>query len=205
MSAQDLVLLVADKDTEMSLRGILARREALGIRTVRYSIYVHPEHDPGCRLRAHHFLRHFANGYDHALVVFDREGSGQDTATRDELDSDLEKRLNKSGWGHRAAVVVTDPELEAWVWSDSPHVDQVLGWAGRKPPLRQWLQERGFLQPGQVKPPRPKEAMLAALCDVRKPPSSSLFERLAQTVSFDRCTDDAFAKLSRTLKGWFPT
>lgn len=204
MSAQDLVLLVADKDTEMSVRGILARRETLGIRSVRYSVYVHPEHDPGCRLRAHQFLRSFVNLYHHALVIFDREGCGRDAASRDELESDLEMRLNKSGWGDRAAVVVADPELEAWVWSDSPHVDEVLGWMGRNPNLRLWLQQRGFLLANQLKPARPKEAMLAALCAAHRPPSSSLFERLAHAVSFARCTDAAFAKLTQVLKRWVP-
>jgi hypothetical protein len=33
--------------------------------------------------------------------------------------------LFTSGWENRAAAVVLDPELEIWVWSDSPEVEAV--------------------------------------------------------------------------------
>jgi hypothetical protein len=44
----DLVLLVADKNIEHGLRGLLSRPQALGIRSVTSKTYVHPQRDPGC-------------------------------------------------------------------------------------------------------------------------------------------------------------
>jgi hypothetical protein len=203
MSDVDLIVLAADKDIEFGLRGILSRHEALSIRPVRYDVFVHPEHDPGCLLRSHLLLRAFHRRYRHAMVVFDLRGAGRERASRQELETEVEKQL-AADWDDRAAAVVIDPEVEAWVWSDSPHVARVLGWEGRRPNLREWLEESGFTQPGEAKPPRPKESMRAALREVGKPPSSALFEMLAQSVSLARCTDGSFAKLLAVLRTWFP-
>lgn len=165
----DLVILVADQNIKVVTDGLLSRHHSLRIRPVRFGTFVHPEHDPGCLRRAHGFLRSFASEYDYALVVFDREGCGKEGASAQELEAEVETALARSGWEDRAATIVLDPELEAWVWSDSPHVDRILGWAGRTPNLRTWLVGERFLQEGEFKPARPKEAMERALREVRRP------------------------------------
>lgn len=73
---QDLVVLVADKDMEFALRGLLSRQQALQIRRVKADIYVHTERDPGCYLRSHEFLISMAGKYDKAIVLFDHDGCG---------------------------------------------------------------------------------------------------------------------------------
>jgi hypothetical protein len=200
----ELVVLVADKDMELAIKGILDRAQAIGIRKLMPVVHVHPERDPGCLLRGHDFLSLFRNQFAHALILLDLEGCGQERSTREVLEADIEKRLSQSGWGDRAAAVVIDPELEMWVWSDSPQVDTVLGWQGRSPDLRSWLKARDFLQEGQDKPERPKEAMELALRTARKSRSSSLYDQLARQVSLGRCVDPAFIKLKTTLQTWFP-
>ena len=204
---QGLVVLTACGNAEHALRGILGRHESLGIRAVAAEFHVHPERDPGVFLRAHDFLRTFRNTHAHALVLLDREGSGREwQQTREEMEAAMEDRLAHSGWtdGDFAAVV-TDPELDVWVWSDSPHVDEVLGWAGRRPDLRSWLRSppRCFLTEASPKPARPKEALQAALREARKPRSSAMYRQLASKVSLDRCTDPAFVKLRDVLRRWF--
>lgn len=201
---KDLICLVADKNAEQSILSLLDRPDALGIRHVTFEVLVHPEHDPGCFLRSPELLRSFANRFTHAIVVFDREGCGREEDSRKELELDLEKRLSRTGWQKRAAAIVLDPELEAWVWSDSPHVDAALGWAGRNPDLRSWLQDHDLLDPHGPKPGRPKEAVERALQVVRKPRSSALYRQLAQEVGLARCVDPSFSKLRRTLRRWFP-
>jgi hypothetical protein len=204
LSRKDLVCLVADKNMEASLRGILSRSQSLQIRQVNFDLFVHPDRDPGCLLRSHDFLRPFANHYEHALVVLDQEGCGQRGVGRSELETGIEGRLGGAGWADRAAAVVIAPELENWVWSDSPHVDRALGWEGKAVPLRSWLQEEGLLQAGSTKPSEPKRAVELVLRTVRTPRSSAIYLALAQSVSTERCTDPAFAKLRRCLRGWFP-
>lgn len=201
---KDLILLVADKNMGASLKGLLSRFQALGFRRVIFDLYVHPERDPGCLLRGHDFLRPFAGLYERALVLLDRSGCGREAAERSVLESQLEERLGKSGWEDRAAAVVISPELENWVWSDSPHVERALGWERGPAPLRSWLQDKGLLEAGAAKPTQPKEAVELALKTVRTPRSSSIYLELARSVSTDRCTDPAFLKLKRCLQAWFP-
>jgi len=198
-----LVVLVADQPMLFSLRGLLSRHGALEIRSLTHDIYPHPEHDPGCLLRGHDFLRLYVRQYMHALVVFDLEGCGREQSSRSELEQEVEGRLSHSGWGDRAAAIAINPELEIWIWSDSPHVDSVLGWSGRQPDLRSWLVRERFAESPQGKPHKPKEAFERALRVAHRPKSSSLYRQLAERVGLERCVDPAFLKLKATLRKWF--
>lgn len=200
---KDLLVLVADKDMELTIKGLLNRHQALHIRPVSSEVYTHSEHDPGCLLRGHDFLRPFIQQYTYAMVMLDRAGCGRESASRTELEHEIEQRLSQSGWDNRSAAVVVDPELEIWVWSDSPHVARVLGWEGRQPDLRTWLQEKAFVQAGQVKPDDPKGAVEQALREARKPRSSAIYAELARLVRFQDCVDPAFVKFKQVLQQWF--
>jgi len=202
--SKDLVILVADRNIEYVMKGLLSRPKALMMREITYDIFGHPEHDAGCLLHGCDFLRPFVNRYSHALIILDHEGCGQEQKRRTELENNIENQLANSGWHNRAVAIVIEPELENWVWSDSPHVDSVLGWEGRQPDLKSWLNIQGFLNEGQNKPVHPKEAMEMALKNVKKARSSALFLQLAQKVSVDRCTDPSFVKLKTVLAAWFP-
>jgi hypothetical protein len=201
---KDLLVLVPDINMDFTVQGLLASHHRLGVRPLTFDLYRHPHRDPGCLRESTEFLRAFSTSHRHALVMFDRQGSGQESSSREDLESELEKLLEASGWGDRAAVIVLDPELEVWVWSDSPRVDDVLGWKGKQPDLRTWLAKQGFVETTAEKPRKPKEAFRSALRMVRKPPSSALFRELAQRVGLARCTDPSLEKLLTTLRGWFP-
>ena len=199
----DLVALVPCANMEFAIRGLLWRHQALGIRPLSARILKHPHRDSGCRTRGVELLRNYVGKYRHALLLFDREGSGDESRGREDMETDRENALRRAGWGDAAAAVVLDPELEIWVWSDSPHVADVLGWRSRTPSVRDWLQAQGFLRKGQAKPSRPKEAMQEVLRMAGRPPSSALFLELAQKVSLQRCRDEAFLKLKGLLRRWF--
>jgi hypothetical protein len=201
---KDLVVLTADREMEFALRGILSRKDSLGIRDIKVDFVTHPEHDPGCLLRAHDFLKSFTNRYDHSLVLLDREGCGRETTDRQQLESQIETLLSGTGWEDRAAAVVIDPELEIWIWSDSPHVETILGWQGKEPRLHTWLRQRGYLTVEQkIKPDLPKEALRDALRMAKKAFSSSIYQQIATKVSFERCVDASFVKLKIVLQQWF--
>lgn len=131
------------------------------------------------------------------------DGCGQEGLSRAALEQQVEARLFAAGWGDRAAVVVIDPELEAWVWNDSPHVAMALGWEAGESSLKEWLKEKGWLPEGRTKPTQPKTAVEEALRLSRRPRSSSVYLQLAQKVSFDRCVDASFLKLRQVLSRWF--
>jgi hypothetical protein len=62
-------------------------------------------------------------------VLFDYYGCGAEhEMAPEEIEDEVEEKLSRSGWEDRARCVVIDPELEVWVWSDSPEVDRCLGW-----------------------------------------------------------------------------
>lgn len=201
---KDLAVLIADKNIEGTLRGLLSRPQSLGLREIYCDLYVHPERDPGCLLRGHDFLRTFTYTHAHALVVFDREGCGREEEERTTLEHQVEDRLSSSGWGDRAAAVVIDPELEIWVWNDSPHVEGALGWKSTEMPLKDWLRQQGWLHEGESKPTQPKTAVEEALRLAGRPKSSAIYRELARQVSTKRCVDAAFLKLRQTLTAWFP-
>jgi len=198
-----LIVLTADDNAESALLGLFSRCEAMGISQVSPDIFVHPHRDPGCCLEAVDFLRNFAGSYEHALVMFDHQGCGRENQPPSALEQHLEQRLSRSGWEDRAEAIVIEPELDVWVWSDSPHVDAALGWRETQPKLRAWLQQAGYLRGGEAKPGRPKEALEKALRMARQPRSSMLYRRLAEKVSFRRCQDPAFVKLKNVLRRWF--
>ena len=203
---KDLVILAADKNIEQTLRGLLGRTAALRIRNVTADVFVHPERDPGCARRGAEFLNkhRFLNQYRFGLLMFDHEGSGRENLSPQGLQNEINTEFDHSEWGERARTIVLVPELEAWVWNDSPHVDDVAGWKGRQPSLRRWLRENGLMIEGQSKPERPKEAFEAALRRARKPRSSSLYLQIAQRVSLAKCEDKAFLEFKKILRNWFP-
>lgn len=203
-TSKDLVVLVPDDGYVKVLANMLARPDALGIRPVRVDIEFHAHRDPGCLRESADFLRRYHTVHDHALVCFDRDGCGKEKLEPQELEQRVERQLARNGWDARAEVVVVDPELEAWVWADSPHVAACLGWSKQRQGLREWLAQEGLWRRSRNKPSDPKEAFQAALRKVRKRKSNAIFGELAGRVHFDGCTDRAFCKLRRILRRWFP-
>ena len=204
MNRKDLVVLAADKDMEYALKGLLSRPQALGIRAIEADIRVHPGHDPACAGRGVEYLSSFSEYYHYGLLLFDHEGSGREQTQPQALQEALNRDFVHSAWGERARAIVLSPELEVWVWSNSPHIDDVAGWKDRQPSLRSWMVEQGWLEEGEVKPRRPKEALQAALREARIPRSPSLYQRIAERVSLRRCEDRAFLKFKDILGSWFP-
>jgi hypothetical protein len=200
----DLVALVPGADEKATLEALLSHRQAsLGIRQLRCRVLKHHRRDPGCFHEAPDVLRGYARLASHALVLLDREGSGQEHLGREEIAADLRHRLTINGWNDRAAAIVVDPELEVWVWSDSPWVENVLGWKQSGSRIRQWLIDRGW-PADRPKPTRPKECLEAVLRQTTRRFSSSIFGELAQSVGLEDCTDPAFVDLRSVLRAWFP-
>jgi hypothetical protein len=198
----DLVILVPDKDTEQAMTGLLSRCKSLEVRPPSYRILVHPQKDPGCYHTGHELVRAFRNEAQHALILFDQAWEGAPSHNGGELEAQVKARLQRD-WEERAKCVVIEPELEAWVWSASPHVPEILGWQGREPDLRSWLLQEGLWPADAPKPPDPESAFVRAVRVVRQPPSAALFRRLAEKVSLQRCTDPAFLRLVGVLQRWF--
>jgi hypothetical protein len=161
--------------------------------------------DAGCRKNAVDLLRVPQNTHRHAILFFDRHGCGDDEKSCDRIVSEIENQLHSSGWETNcAAVIVFDPELEAWTWSDSPKVADILGWKGDIRALKAFIRKKNLLKAGENKPADPKEAMRTALRYVGRPCTAPVFSELAEKVSVRGCNDPSFNKFSKILQRWFP-
>ena len=199
---EDLFVLAADLELANALEGLLSRSNDLGIRDIAFDIERHPNRDSGCRSDAVEYLRPYHGRYRYALVVFDHHGCGS-LQTREQIQKTLEQQLSRNGWENGAKVIVIEPELEVWVWSNSPAVSRVLGWGDRYDELRKWLGDQQLWPLGDSKPSHPKKAMREAMRRGRVQRSARKFSELATAVELDGCQDPAFNELRTTLRSWF--
>lgn len=200
---KDLVVLVPDKNTEETIRALLqSRQEALGIRPLSFDVFVHPRRDAGVYREASEFLRPYQSQYRHALVIFDRDFAGG-PASAQKGEKEVQDKLDQEGWQGRSAVVIIDPELEAWVFSGSRHVVEELA-NDDEGLFQQVIAQYVASSPQAHKPQKPKEAMEELLRTFGIPRASAIYSRLAQKVSLRHCQDAAFGKLRSTLQTWFP-
>lgn len=212
MSKRDLFVVVADLDAENAIKTLLCdRQNALGIqldfnpdRPPQGDLLRYSGRDSGCVKDAVDVLRAAQRTHQHAILIFDHHGSGADHKSRDTIESELQQELNANGWTDGdAAVIVIEPELEAWVWAASPRVQDVLGWKDERHELRDFLERKGFWDKDAIKPNDPKEAMKAALKQKNMPGGARVFARLASRVGLSQCEDPAFQKFRETLHRWF--
>lgn len=202
----DLIVLVPDKNMQEGLRSLLTRARDLGIRhDLKYEVWAHPYRDPGVRLECQEFLRPFLRRASRALVLFDREGSGAECATRVQIEAQVQEKLDANGWRGRSAVVVIDPELELWFWGDWRACATVLEVASSGTTLWDLLRQEGQIPAQEGKPAQPKETLEKILRRLQRPRSSALYRSVAQAALLRSCKDPAFQKLCKCLRNWFPS
>jgi hypothetical protein len=200
---KDLVVLSADRSAQGLISEVLKRFPIiLGVRPFSWEVMVHDEKDPGCYTYGVQELNNYTKDFSYCILIFDHEGSGAEDKTIEEIESGLEGKLNKGLWIDRNAVIVIEPELENWIWTNSPHTSNALGWGNEPEELNHWLIAQKWLSPSASKPARPKEAMQAAM-RTRIPISSATFESIGRRASFKSCTSRSFLKFKDTITNWF--
>jgi hypothetical protein len=199
----DLAVLVADKNMEFALKGILDRPEALGIRRIRYEIRQHSGRDGGVRSTGPETLALLRSESRYGLLVLDWEGSGcERNQSAVELEAELDQRLGVC-WGTRTAkAIVIEPELDVWMWGSNNLLADVLGWSETRS-IREWLITKDYQFSPSGKPLRPKEALEDVLRHLRRPRSAAVYRTIAAKISLQKCTDLAFGRLKTQLQGWF--
>jgi hypothetical protein len=198
---EDLIALVADQDMKAALKGILERRESLSIRPITYEIKIHSGHDSGVYKSGPAILGMYTGQFNYAIAMLDWDGCGHEDKSASEIAENIQSRLNSNGWKGKSKVIVIDPELEIWVWSDSPYVAKCLGWDNGA--LKTFLSTQAT-RPGTRKPADPKKVFGEVIKKGHTANSSSTFSKLADSIGFKKCTDPAFTELKDILKCWFP-
>jgi len=208
---RDCLFLVADKNMEGVLKGFLSKPDfhlALGCASFVFDpkqdlVVAHGQNDPGLYTRANALLQPFVHTHKHAVVIVDAAWEG--SPGYEAILQRVREHIINAGWddGAGCAVVIV-PELENWVWQDSPQVCTHLGYSGCFQQLRTELESLGFWNTGEPKPHQPKEAVEQTLKQARKPRSSAIYQSLAAQVSLKRCTDSALNSLLESVRRWFP-
>lgn len=197
---KDLIALVPDKNVKDGLEALLKRYHSLGIREINFDIYVHPERDPGIFKKAHSFLRQFSGEYKCALVFMDLEGCGQESSIMN-IETSIRKNLEKNGWQNRCEVIIFNPEVEVWLWIDSPHFYKIFKHQSFEETKEELNRHNFNFRSG--KPEKPKEAFEFLLRGQKIPRSSSIYKLIAEKASFSDCVDPSFQKFITRLKEWF--
>jgi hypothetical protein len=200
---RDLIFLVADGSMEQLVRGFFGqpmchRKLGCGRFTVEPAdIIVASRRDPEVYGLAHELLRPYVATHRRAVVMLDTawEGSPGPKKIQKQIASYIEREWDEF------AVVVLDPELEAWVWQDNPNLAAALGCP---PDFRQILARSGHWPVGRTKPADPKDALEHLRLHYRADRSKAVFHRVASRVSVKNCVDPAFQQLRDTLRDWFP-
>ncbi len=201
---RDCIFLVADRTMAEVFKGFLEREEfhrSLGCGAFDFDPsqdLIVESSDPAVFHRAHLLLEPYQRSYRHALVALDAAWGGSPGAAA--ITAGIEEKL-RSRWEH-CAVIVIDPELEAWIWQDSPHVATAFRYRAKRL-LREWLRDTGDWPADASKPPDPKAAVEKVLRYTRTPRSAAVYRRIVSRISVRSCGDPAFNKLAETLRRWF--
>jgi hypothetical protein len=207
---RDCVFFVADKTMRETFFGFLGREDRddlLGGVAFQFDpgedlFFAAGQNDPGLWTRANELLRPFQATHQKAVVAIDCawEGSPGPAAILERIN----QQLQDSGWdANRFVVIAINPELEQWIWQDSPVLEKELRHSGPAS-LRLHLAERGLWPAHQAKPPNPKEVFLQVQQENRAKKSSAVFKRIAAAVPITTCADPEFQRLVAQLQVWFP-
>lgn len=200
---RDIAFLLADPGMEHVLKGFFSREPHPRLGCGRFvfdpdeDIVVAHTRDPGVYTAALEWLQPFERSHRRALVLIDAawDGSPGAAAIREHIGHRLAR-----GW-KEFAVIVIEPELEAWLMNDSPHLARIF----RCPEnYREILTGADYWPVGVAKPPRPKEALEYLRQRHRARATNAEFGKLAAVMSVRQCQDPAFIQLRDQLRAWFP-
>lgn len=210
---QDLVVLVADGAIQQVVQTLLkTRQESLGIRSVGYEVVRDALHDSGSESKAVDLLRGYCRSHQYALLIRDLEGSGWEDEGAASMEQNFTSSLEDNGWSGRAATIVLEPEIEAWLRFDSSAFTGLIkgqarkrredGDAEIKATAARHAERNGGVNEIE-KPVRPKEVFESVLADYGVIRSNSLYGHLAERESLKACQVPSFVRLKSQLATWF--
>ncbi len=208
---RDCMFYVADMNMAEAFKGFLTRQQfhqSIGCGQFAFDplqdlARAAGQTDGGLWRRAGGLCKGYLQTHQYLVVCLDRDFGG--SPGQAQVRQDVEQRLLAVGWQRgQFVVLVIDPELEQWIWQDSPHVEKAFKHAS-PPSLRQVLLNAGDWPDAQDKPNRPKEVLERLVHqNLRGNRSSTLYSKITSSVSVRRCVDGEFLALQAALRRWFP-
>lgn len=207
---RDCVYFVADKTMRETFLGFLSRKdrnEQLGCGDFIFDpaedlFFAAGQNDCGLNKRADALLSAFLHSHKKVVIVLDCDWDG--SPGQGAIIQNITSQLQESGWAPDDIVVIAiDPELEQWIWQDSPVLATELRIEAPQG-LKAALSERGLWPQDVAKPPSPKELFIQLRRENNVKLSSSVFKRIAANVPVAACQDSEFRRLVSQLQIWFP-
>lgn len=205
---KDLLVYVADADALAFMTAILDRPQAVGVRPFIFDIERHPLRDAGMVQSGAELVRMKKGNYHKALLMWDHHGSGRDNkCTPEEVQADIQAKLDTFAWEGNSATIVLVPELEQWLWfcenALAAHCSITVQQLG------QWVEAYAAklgMTAGALKESQPKELFEHVMRErLRKTISPRDFDEIGKRASVNglrRCP--SFLAIVETLKAWFP-
>lgn len=216
MTMRDVVFLVADGEMRRTVEGFF-EHEAYERRLQcnrfdfdpKQDLFDHPDKDPGVYAEAHKFLNLYKDTHQNAVVMLDFAFNDNfETKTVDGLQEEIRANLIASGWDEdRVHVMVLNPELEVLMWQeDTQGIERIIEYPNQQGSLRTWLKDKGLWPEELPKPPDPKQAIdvIRSQGWGKKKTHSQIFKKVATSVTFQNCQDQAFVGLWQQLQTWYP-
>lgn len=213
---RDIIFLVADGEMRRTVEGFF-EHEAYERRLQcnrfdfdpQHDLVDHPGKDPGVYAEAHKFLELYRDTHSHAVVMLDFAfNDNVDTKNPQDLQQEILQNMIDSGWAaDHVHIMVINPELEVLMWQeDTQGIERIIEYPDRQKSLRDWLKDKGMWEEGLLKPQDPKGAidLIRSQCWGKKKTRSQIFKRVANSVSFKNCQDQAFTGLWAQLQEWYP-
>jgi hypothetical protein len=206
---RDCMFFVADLNMLAAFKGFLCREQfhqSIGCaafsfdpkKDIRHAEFV----NDNLHTQAGELVRGYQTTHKRIVVVQDCAFEGSPGQAR--IESNLSRQLVAAGWERDDFLTIAiAPELEQWLWQDSPHVETAL--KHKAPPsLKQMLINAGHWEEGAPKPADPKAAMEWVTNRNRVIRSGATYGKITSKVSVKTCTDAAFLRLVAQLLAWFP-
>ena len=212
---RDVIFHLADEHMEKGLKAFFSRDDwhyAMACRKV--DINTEGDADilrvPGCTdggtwKHAAENLVPFREKYTRAVIILDADFEPHPGA--DVLQRDVTADMLASGWAaERFAVVVIQPELEAWLWA--PNINVALAFGHKDfDQLRGALEKEKLWNPGEPKPHDIKRARDRAARLGGKKTGGPIFKGVFNAISkkaLDRCVEPGFQVMRAAMQAWFP-
>lgn len=205
---KDLLVYVADADALAFMKAIMERPQALGIRPIDFEIERHPMRDSGMVQSGAELVRMEKGKYHKALLMWDHHGSGRDhKQAPDEVEQEIQRKLDSFTWSGNSAVVVLVPEQEQWLWFCESAVAAYCGVTVKQ--LNQWQNDRAQklgLTSDALKAEQPKELFEHVMRErLKQTISPRDFEEIGKQASITKLLGCAsFLSIAETLRSWFP-
>ena len=212
---RDVIFHLADEHMEKGLKAFFERDDwhfAVGCRRFEIDplnendLFRVPGHtDGGIWKHAGNNLRLFRDKYQRAVIILDADFKPHPGA--DVLRRDISAAMIQSGLKtEQFAVIVIEPELEAWLWS--PNLNVALAFGHKDfDQLRGALERERLWNPGEPKPTDLKRARDRAARLGGKKTGGQIFKGVFSKISSracERCVEPGFVAMRAALQDWFP-